>query len=118
MSKEEDIPKSEKKIPRIAERLERVIRGVVAAINHYALDDSTTNKWQHLHDDLLNVPYHVFESHQNCNSYFCEQENQENEVNLVPTMSQTNIWEKMFFYLRNYASLAKSLVQKINTNSA
>ncbi len=73
--------------------------------------------WKELYDDIMNIPYHIFGHHQNCKQYFCKG-SKPKELDIVGSISKTELWKAIDKALERPATLAPSLVKKESSNYA
>lgn len=68
-----------------------------------------------LRKDLLNAPYHVFGSHDDCASYFCDKT--KIEKNYVPQLQTSGLFTKVMDVFNSLADNTKSLLYDYSNNN-
>lgn len=74
----------------------------------YRASHAAPNAVQALKQDILNAPNHVFGDHRECAAYFCDGNNKENEVNLVPVLQEAGAFEKLVELIKRFANESPS----------
>lgn len=117
-NRKKNIPMTIRKIPGMAARFERITGGIVGAVNHH-IENLSNETWKLLRADILNVPRHVFGEHAFCKDYFCKEDSSSrSEPNMFPVISTCALYDDVMDAVRRVASLATSLLERMNTNEA
>jgi len=69
-----------------------------------------------LRRDIENAPYHVFGSHSNCDSYYCQGPKKKNEENKIPGMVTNGIFGEILAIIKRLLVQTKSLIQDLDSN--
>lgn len=67
-----------------------------------------------LKQDIMNGPYHVFGSHNNCDEYFCKKK--DTELNYVPDMKLCGLFDDIMSAVHLMAHHTSSLIYGVNNN--
>lgn len=99
----------------IGERILRLRVAITMSVRHRKNENIETEreKISKLRDDILNAPYHIFGSHENCNAYFCHGKQ---EKNFVEALKNSGLFHKLMEITNNLADHAKSLLKDANNN--
>lgn len=79
-------------------------------------DLSQAEKIENIRKDILNAPHHVFGEHLKCSNYFCDKETHKNDVNCIPEMKKSGMYNNIMHALARLLENAKSLLYNLNTN--
>lgn len=63
---------------------------------------------------IMNGPYHVFGSHNNCDEYFCKKN--DDETNYVPKMKLCGLFDDIMCAVHLMAHHTSSLIYGVNNN--
>lgn len=66
-----------------------------------------------LREDIINAPFHVFGQHEKCASYFCDKEDEKNNV---PILKPSGLFGKIMEIVGCLADHSKSLLKDVNNN--
>ncbi|OXA47309.1 hypothetical protein Fcan01_17579 [Folsomia candida] len=89
------------------------------AVKHY-LQNKTNDCWKNLQHDILNIPFHIFGRHHNCESYFCDPNDSTKavEADSVTAMMSCSFWEPLQSALRKIANESYSLMENQTSNAS
>ncbi|KAF4533068.1 hypothetical protein B566_EDAN002631, partial [Ephemera danica] len=90
---------------------------ISCAIKYRKDEQSITmgEKIKNLKNDIMNMPYHVCGQHDNCHTYFCKGL-KDGEINHVPRMKKTVVWEELLFVTKRLSFEARSLIHDVDNN--
>ncbi|KAF4528913.1 hypothetical protein B566_EDAN017330 [Ephemera danica] len=90
---------------------------ISCAIKYRKDEQSITmgEKIKNLKNDIMNMPYHVCGQHDNCHTYFCKGI-KDGEINYVPRMKNTVVWEELMAATKKLSFEARSLIQDVDNN--
>ncbi|XP_076279179.1 uncharacterized protein LOC143208585 [Lasioglossum baleicum] len=78
---------------------------------------SIAEKIKRLHEDIVNVTSHVFGDHRRCARYFCDGSQKEDEVNIVPDLSNQGVYKKIQDIVNTLAAYSERLLYQSNINA-
>lgn len=117
-NKSKSIPANVRRIDGMAIRFERITGDIVGAINHH-ITNLDADTWKMLRADILNVPRHVFGDHHFCRDYFCPPNSpRRSEKSIYNDVSSSTLYTEVMIAVKRVASLATSLLERMNTNEA
>lgn len=99
--------------------LPRIPVAIKMAVKHY-LQNKTNDCWKNLQHDILNIPFHIFGRHHNCESYFCDPNDSTKavEADSVTAMMSCSFWEPLQSALRKIANESYSLMENQTSNAS
>lgn len=77
---------------------------------------SRAEKIENIRKDILNAPHHVFGDHSKCSDYFCDKTNHSDDVNIIPEMKRSGLYNNIMQALARLLENSKSLLYNLNTN--
>lgn len=96
--------------------IDRITRGIRSAIKHCA-DNTNGKDTEGLRQDIRNAPFHVFEMHNGCRSYFCEKKNDVSNTRcIIPDLQAIGIWDKIIVAIEKVAAKAEFLSENKTSN--
>ncbi|GBN88648.1 hypothetical protein AVEN_93006-1 [Araneus ventricosus] len=93
----------------------RIRTAVTMAIKYRKEEPSKTenDKIMSLRQDIMNVPFHVFGSHENCEPYFCRDKKDKNYVTVLKT---SGLLCRLLDVLNSLSDHARSLIKDVSSN--
>lgn len=93
-------------------------RGAVTEAIKYRSKEKvdTKEKVVNLKNYIENGPNHVLGEHSNCAPYFCTG-SKENEINLVPQVKASGLYQQLMVAVRYLANNPRSLIYDVDSNS-
>ena len=74
----------------------RIRWGVDSSVKHWIKENIPfSDKMENIKNDITNGPYHIFEDHSKCASYFCNDEIKKRTENLVPELKANGMFQKV-----------------------
>ncbi|XP_037047882.1 uncharacterized protein LOC119082468 [Bradysia coprophila] len=99
-------------------KIEKIIKAMRCARKHWNEQDiPIETKIENLRKDIYNAPFHVFGSHEKCNSYFCKKKDSK-ERNLLTVMKKDSTFNSILEAMSRVRSNARSYLLNENTNIA
>ncbi|GBM20882.1 hypothetical protein AVEN_224125-1 [Araneus ventricosus] len=99
----------------IGSRVLRIRTAVTMAIKYRKEEPSKTenDKIMSLRQDIMNVPFHVFGIHENCEPYFCRDKKDKNYVTVLKT---SGLLCRLLDVLNSLSDHARSLIKDVSSN--
>ncbi len=86
-------------------------------MKHWIASNVTqAEKIENLRKDILNAPHHAFGDHSKCSDYFCDKKKHANDINSIPEMKKSGMYNSIMQALARLLENAKSLLYNLNTN--
>lgn len=104
----------------IGDKILKLRAGVTKAIEYRkAQKNSVVLNAEELRKDILNGLHHTFGDHSCCQErgYFCSGQNKVNEINMVPELLKTGLFQKITVVVKQLSLNSRSLLYDVDTNA-
>lgn len=114
MSNNTVYPLSDRKIVTRTKILDRLLRGIKMAVQHWIQAEhlTTAEKAQALVTDIENAPFHIFGNHEKCAAYFCN--NQGDDT--MNSFLKTKMFGDIAILCQQFSRFSESLIFNLDSN--